>query len=980
MTYALLLLAAAPSADEPVPVEFNRDVRPILSQNCFPCHGPDDDARQAELRLDQARVLEDERGILVPGSPRSSELIRRITAQDAGERMPPADSKRRLTPEQIDVLRRWVEQGAQYQEHWSFRPIRRPAPPDVGHTDWPINPIDRFVLAALEARGLEPSPQADGRTLVRRLSLDLSGTPPTREDVQTFLADSRTDAYERLVDRLLASRAYAERMTLAWMDAARYGDTSVYHADGPRDMWLWRDWVIEAYDSNLPFDRFTIDQLAGDLVPGATRGQLVASGFHRNNGTSDEGGAIDEELRVNYMVDRVKTTANVWLGLSMECAQCHEHKFDPIEQEDYYRFFAFFDQSREKGFQTRQGNEPPILRVPSPEQERQDTLLTSQIDAAQRELDGAEPPQAGILQWIEEQRAELLASVEPELGTWHVLGPFEAASGKEAFQTEYGPEHGPEHGIDLQAAVRGRAWEAKPDWTDGKVRSLGLPDNSAIYLARTIHAERALRRGVSLGSDDTIQVWLNGDLILAKEVYRGTAPDQEKLELDLRRGENQLLLKVCNGGGASGYYFDLLGLPLPDEVLAALRLQDCDRGVEHSRVLRDHYVRAVWPQGVERAAKLGGLRKERADLRQASPTVMVMEDLPGGRMTYVLERGQYDAPRKDRSVEPGVPEFLLPMPGYAPPNRLGLALWLTHPDHPLTARVAVNRYWAMIFGTGIVRTVMDLGSQGERPSHSRLLDWLASDFIASSWNVKHAVKQIVMSATYRQSSRMQAELRTADPQNRLLGRAPRYRLQGEFLRDQALAVSGLLVDQVGGPGVRPYQPAGLWNEVSLDKNVRFVQDHGDALYRKSMYIYWKRSAPMPVMTTFDAPTREKCVVQRQRTNTPLQALVLLNDVQFVEAARHLAERMMRGGDDFPSRLDVGFELCTARPADEQRRRIMRAVYERQLAVYGADPTSAGELLNVGESAGDASLDGAERAAWTVVASMLLNLDETLNRE
>ncbi|MEE8467814.1 MAG: PSD1 and planctomycete cytochrome C domain-containing protein [Planctomycetota bacterium] len=976
MTVALALLTfLAPQGPSPS-VDFNRDVRPILSQHCFQCHGPSALDREADMRLDRSAVLQDERRILVPSSPEESELYRRITNADEDERMPPASSKTPPTPEQIAVLRAWIEQGATYQSHWSFQPIRDPALATVQNTAWPINPIDTFVLARLEEKDLEVSPRADRRTLIRRVTFDLTGMPPTPRAVQEFVDDPRPDAYERIVDRLLGSKPYAERMTLAWMDVARYGDSSVFHADGPRDMWPWRDWAIEAYYTNKPFDRFTVEQLAGDLIPNATREQRIASGFLRNNGTSDEGGAIDEEFRVRYMVDRVKTTGNAWLGLSTECAQCHSHKFDPITQEDYYRFFAFFNQSREKGMQSRNGNEPPLERVPSPAQEREDRRLTHAITVAQGTLREAQPPEGQLLRWAEEQRAELVAPEQPQLGSWYLLGPFEAASQKEAFQTGFGPEQG----VDLQAAIDEHSWAERTDFEDGKTHSLGSASNSAFYLYRTIHVAQATQRSVSLGSDDSLQLYLNDELVLARDVGRGVAPDQDRADLALQAGTNHLLLKICNGGGPSGFYFKLLGLPFSDVVAAALLLEDCDRGILERGAIREHYVRNVWAPGTEMVATLSRLTAEQTALGKAIPTVMVMQDLPEGRQTYVLDRGQYDAPRKDQPVSPGVFEFLLSMPEAAPANRLGLARWLVDSQHPLTARVTVNRYWAMLFGTGIVETVMDFGSQGAWPSHPDLLDWLASDFIAGGWNVQATLKQMVMSATYRQSSKQRPELRELDPENRLLARAPRYRLQGEHLRDQALSVSGLLVDLVGGPSVKPYQPEGLWNEVSLDGNLRFVQDHGDKLYRKSMYIYWKRSAPMPAMTTFDAPTREKCTIQRQRTNTPLQALVTLNDDQFVEAARHLAERMLKGGETFAARLDVGFVLCTARPADDLRRSVMSEIFEEQLAVFTEDPARAEELLSVGESERDTELDQAQHAAWTVLASMLLNLDETLTRE
>ena len=980
---ALLFLAALPGSDghDDGRLDFSRDVRPILSRNCFPCHGPDSAARQADLRLDRREVLDDPRGIVVPGELEASALVARLRSTDPDFVMPPPDARNRPGADEVEALLRWVREGAPYEDHWSFLPLATASP--SGTTGWARNEVDRFVEEALRERGLTPSPEADRRTLIRRVTLDLTGMPATPGEVASFLADASGDAYERVVDRLLASKAYAERMTLAWMDAARYGDTSVFHADGPRDMWPWRDWVIDAYDRNMPFDRFTLEQLAGDLLPDATREQRIATGFLRNNGTSDEGGAIDEELRVGYMVDRVKTTGNVFLGLSMECAQCHEHKYDPISQEDYYRFYAYFNQSVEPGFQTREGNQAPVVAVPRPEQLAEEARLTAELADLERELDAEAAvarSSAEFASWTRAQRGELLALEDPTLGKWSSIGPFRATSSKLAYDTRWGPEEVARGAIDTSAAVGELSWTARPEWVDGRVHAFPPADNAATYLFRTLEVRDAARRVVSLGSDDTLRVWLNGDEVLAAEVYRGAAPDQDLLALDLAPGVNHLLLQVVNGGGPSGFYFRLLGLALPDEVLGALAVEADARSEEQTGALAAHYARAIAPAGTEKLARVQALQTALDELDAAIPTVMGMEDRPEGRPTYVLRRGQYDAPDETRPVQPGVLEFLLPPRAEAPANRLGLAEWLVDPDHPLTSRVAVNRTWAMLFGTGLVETVMDFGSQGSWPSHPELLDWLARDFVASGWDVKRLLRQVVTSATYRQSSRSRADVAAVDPANRLLARAPRFRLQGEFLRDQALSVAGLLVDRAGGPGVRPYQPAGLWNEVSLDKNVRFTQGTGEELYRKSMYIYWKRSAPMPAMTTLDAPSRETCVVQRQRTNTPLQALVTLNDVQFVEASRHLAQRMLAAGDDFETRLDRGFELCTARPADALRREVCEEVLARELERFRSDPARASELLAVGDSPTAGEHDPAEHAAWTVLASMLLNLDETLNRD
>ncbi|HIF40454.1 MAG TPA: DUF1553 domain-containing protein [Planctomycetes bacterium] len=970
---ALALILLTWSAEDPITIEFGRDVQPILARHCFPCHGPDQGTRKAKLRLDLPSIVGEEKGILVPGQPERSELISRITHASADELMPPAEESA-LTSEEIEILSRWVKEGAEYQRHWAFEEIGAGALPPSGA--WVRNEIDRFVSAGFAVGNLEPSPEADRATLIRRLSFDLCGMPPTPDEVTSFVGDKSPGAYETLVDRLLATDAYAERMTLAWMDAARYGDTSVHHADGPRDMWPWRDWVLRAYGENMPFDQFTVEQLAGDLLPEPTTAQLVASGFHRNSPTSDEGGAIDEELRVKYMVDRVKTTSNVWLGLSMECSQCHDHKYDPITQKDYYRFFAFFNQSKEKGFQTRVGNADPLIDIPTEKQSADLAALDDSVQAVEAFFKAAAPPAGALAEWHSVERKRLLERDTPVLGAWYSAGPFQKGTKAEAYSADHGPE---KIEIDVTAKVGGLAWKERPD-KDGAVHTLGDKPNAAVYLTRTIDCERAQSASVSLGSDDSIRIWLNGKMVFEKDAGRAAAADQDQANLELPAGESRLLLKIVNGEGPTGYYFKMSGDNLPEPVLAALKSGSEELTDEAHSVLYDHFIRAGWPEGIEQAAIREAALARKEEVNKSVGTVMVMEDVPQGRMTYVLDRGQYDAPRKDQPVEPGVLEDILPLPEGAPQNRLGLARWLVHPDHPITARVTVNRYWAMLFGRGLVSTVMDFGTQGARPSHPALLDWLARDFIDSGWDVGRALKQIVMSATYRQDSRADEVRRALDPENVLLARAPRFRLHGEFLRDQALAVSGTLVDKMGGPGVKVYQPEGLWNAVSLDRNKRFTQDHGEKLYRKSMYIYWKRSAPQPAMATFDTPIRDTCVVQRQCTNTPMQALVTLNDVQFVEAARHMAQRLILSKTSFNSRLDMAFMLCTAHPATPLAREVMLEIFNTQLPVFQADKDAALALLGMGESGRDETLDPAEHATWTVLASMILNLDETLTRE
>jgi mono/diheme cytochrome c family protein len=778
-------------------VDFDRQIRPILSENCFACHGPDDHARKAKLRLDTregafARL----RGggfALVPGKPAESELIQRISSENAEERMPPAKSGKKLTSAQIELVRQWVEQGARWSEHWAFIPPRRPNLPQLNNADWTQNGIDYFVLAKLRANGLKPSPEADRTTLIRRLTLDLTGLPPTPAEVDAFVADESPRAYEKLVDRVLASPHFGERLALDWLDAARFADTHGYHIDAGRDMSKWREWIINAFNQNKPFDQFTIEQLAGDLLPNATLEQKIASGFNRNHMINFEGGAIPEEYHTAYLVDRVNTTGTVWLGLTIGCAQCHDHKYDPMTQREYYQLFAFFHNVPENGLDGSKGNAAPLLKLPSPGQQ----------------------------QMLEHLRAAI-KDLEPR------LKPF------------------------------------KPDDPEAKT-------------------------------------------------------------------------------------------------------------------LR------------ERLAKL---KQELAELDKQIPTTMVMQEMPKPRDTFILVRGQYD--KKGEKVTSGVPSFLPPLPTDAPPNRLGLARWLVDLGNPLTARVIVNRYWQLFFGTGLVKTAEDFGSQGDMPSHPELLDWLAVEFMAPStapagsgvktpWDIKAFLKLLVTSATYRQSSAVSPELREKDPENRLLARGPRHRLQAEFIRDQALAVSGLLNREIGGRSVSPYQPSGLWEELMSREDGKnwtaqtYVQDHGKNLYRRTMYTFWKRTCPPPTLATFDAPDRETCTVRRARTNTPLQALVLMNDPTYVEASRKLAERMMTEAKTAEQRIAFAFRLATARKPSEREIAVLRRVFETQFADYREDAKRALKLLAVGESKRNEKLDTAELAAWTIVASAILNLDETVTK-
>ncbi|CAN5306521.1 DUF1553 domain-containing protein [soil metagenome] len=1030
-------------------VDFNRDIRPILSDNCFFCHGPDADHRKADLRLDTREgIFEDHDGVRAvdPDAPEKSELLFRITEADEDERMPPLDSHKELTRAQVEMLERWVLAGAPYAEHWAFVPPALPNPPQPeAAAGWVRNPIDHFVLARLEAEGLQPAEEAPRETLIRRASLDLTGLPPTPEAVAAFVADGSPDSFEQLADRLLASPAFGERMALAWLDVARYGDSSVMHADGPRHMWPWRDWVIQAYNANMPFDQFTVEQLAGDLLPDATVQQKIASGFNRNHATSDEGGAFPEELRVGYVVDRVKTTANTWLALSMECAQCHDHKYDPISNREYYEFFAYFNNTADPGMQSRSGNQDPVVHFfTDPAKEDAHQEATSQLEATTQAIGAHREAAAPALEaWLELAAAQKDGALPEPDGLAHHF-PIEAdeAGAPTVIDGVTGQVAEAAAGAltaadrDGGTGLRFDPGSASAEFGGDPARLAGDSPFTFAAWVRTPNgqaASGAIFARMDVGSDHRgYDLWTQGGQVgthiiskwpddavkvVSKErlkedawqhvavTYDGSAkaagvaiyidgqPVETQVENDSLTGPIDTATALRIGSRSSGGVFngsvddiriytrDLAAAEIDrigaNSVGQLLAIPAADRSDEQRNTLTEHYFRTHDPTFAELESQRADLAQSVADLEAARSSSMVMSDLKDVRPTYILDRGAYDAPKEDETLAPGTPAVLPPLPDGAPADRLGLARWLVQPDHPLTSRVAVNRYWAMLFGSGLVKTVADFGAQGDMPSHPQLLDWLATDFVAHGWDIKRTLRQIVTSATYRQSSRHALAPDLPDPQNTLLARGPRFRLQGEIIRDQALALSGLLTPTIGGPSVRPYQPPGIWNEVSLDGGLRYEQDHGDALYRRSMYTYWKRSAPNPAMMAFDAPTRETCTVQRDRTNTPLQALVTLNDTQFVEAARALAERVLHQPE--ADRLRFAFRLVTARDPDAGEIDLLGRALADQLAHYTGDPDKATKLLSVGESPRDQSLDAVEHAAWTNVASILLNLDETLTK-
>jgi hypothetical protein len=1036
LTLGLVALLPCPAilraaALEPLPtkIQFNRDVRPILSENCFACHGPDKNKRKADLRLDMdsGGALVDHKGHfpIVAGNLAKSELYRRITSQKADDLMPPPDSDKKLSARQIEILRRWIEQGAAWQPLWSFIPPQRPELPQVNDANWCRNPIDRFILARLEAEHLAPSSEADKPTLVRRLYLDLLGLPPTPQQVGEFVSDKSPNAYERLVDRLLANPHYGERMALDWLDAARYADTHGYHIDAGRDMTAWREWVIDAFNRDLPYDQFTIQQLAGDLLPHATIDQKIASGFARNNMINFEGGAIPEEYQAAYIIDRANTMGTVWLGLTVGCCQCHDHKFDPISQKEYYQFYAFFNHVPENGLDGRKGNAVPFIKTPTIQQKQKlDEVATAiheneakllapspEIDAAQAEWEKEIPSQAQDVKWTvlkpssmksaggatlaeQDDQSIIVSGANPKSDSYTIVAPTDL-SGVTAIRLEALPKD------DLSGKGPGRSDNGNIVLTGVRLKIAPADDISKPTTVK-------FRAATADFSQDNFPV---SDAIAPKR-KAGWAiyPEVGKPHAALFQVERQIAsdsgmvltitldFRSQFAGHQLGHFRlsatdarNPLGAnPIPPDVKKIIATAPDSRSDVQQGALRKFYRENISTAQNDIKDRLAALRKEQDEAEASERTTMVMEEMEKPRDTFILLRGQYD--QHGEKVSPNVPKSLPPLPEGAPHNRLGLAEWLVSPSHPLTARVAVNRYWQTFFGTGIVKTAGDFGSQGEEPSHPALLDWLACEFMNPSdgktpkWDTKAVVRLIVSSATYRQSSVVTPELLVRDPENRLIARGSRFRLPAEFVRDQALSISGLLNPQIGGRSVSPYQPPGLWEELMARSDGAnwtaqvYVQDHGSDLYRRTMYTFWKRTSPPPALSTFDAPDRETCVVHRAITNTPLQALVLMNDPTYVEASRKLAERMMNEAGPGPDeRIAFAFRNATARAPSAEELAALKKVYDAQREVYRADPSAADKLLKVGESPRDGKLDAPDLAAWTTVASVILNLDETITR-
>jgi len=976
--FALSALAA--------PVDYGRDIRPILSDRCFQCHGPSENPK-AGLRLD----TEDGARRVLSGGVGAAKILTRIAPDNPARRMPPPYSDRKpLTEKEVATVRAWIEQGAKWQSHWSFTPPVRPVAPAVKQQAWVRNPIDSFVLARLEKEGLNPSKEADRARLLRRVSFDLTGLPPTVAELDGFLADKAPNAYEKQVDRLLASPRFGERMAVDWLDAARYADTHGYQVDPEKEMWPWRDWVVNAFNRNMPYNQFTVEQLAGDLLPNATVEQKIATGFQRNHRINSETGSIAEEFHAENLVDRVSTFGTVWLGLTVGCARCHDHKYDPIPTKNFYSLFAFFNSVEEAGnggARDARGNFKPFLRLPAPELEAQVAAKEKEVAAAKEKLAAiekdlaAKPLAWAAPQWQVLQPSDLKADggvVLKALPDGSILAggampptaiyEFTAETQMKnitAFRLELIPD------ASLPGSGSGRGVDGKGVVTLFDVREgekkLALTRITADFKSEESELDLVVRPAEQLRRGWGLQPEMNKPHYAVIETARMTEGGKFRFRIGSEyEGAPVGRFRVSV---TDSEYPEVL----PEKIAALLKTSTEDAEVRKYFTPHPHDRRVA----NELVQKLDG---ERRAIENKIPSTMVMSEMEKPRETFVLARGAYDKPSD--KVVPAVPAFLPPLPEGAALNRLTLAKWVVDPANPLPARVAVNRYWQMYFGTGLVKTAEDFGSQGEAPSHPELLDWLATEFVGNGWDVKAIQKLIVTSATYRQQSSATAALRERDPENRLLARGARARLAAEMIRDQALSVSGLLNSKMGGVPVKTYQPEGLWEQLSAFPGRKlYERSKGDDLWRRSLYSYWKRTVPPPSMMVFDAPTREFCVVRRAASSTPLQALALLNDEMYIETSRKLAERMMLEGGKTPSqRLGWAFRLATSRTASPAELKILEQGLNTRLAQYRADKAAAAKLLTAGEAPRNKALDEVELAAYTTVASVVLNLDEVITRQ
>lgn len=1028
--------ASPPESDTSVAVDFQRDVMPLLSGRCFTCHGPDEETREGGLRLDlpESATTESDSGeiAIVPGDIEASEMLRRISSSDLAERMPPAHSGKTLSATEIEILTRWVDQGAKYEKHWAYVPVTRPELPQVSNKAWVNNPIDQFVLARLESQGLAPSAEASRAKIARRIYFDLIGLPPSIDQLHAFVHDASPGAVEQLAEELFASPHYGERMAIDWLDGARYADSNGYQNDFAREMWPWRDWVIAAFNRNMPYNQFTIEQLAGDLLPNPTEQQIIATGFNRNNRTVTEAGSIAEEWLVENVVDRVETTSNVFLGLTMGCCRCHDHKYDPISQKEFFEFYAFFNNIAEQGVYTEvRGNVAPKVTVASPEQRKRleefDTKiasLRSAIEAQQQQ------PAASHARWLESHALQAVSTsvipsvylpLDEDLWAFDPQGETVATPSREVANWTSGIA-GKAVELSQQGIEYGQVFTPQTD----------SPYSMAVWV-------RPSSDGTLVSKMDSSNSYRGVDLLLLEGLkpcvhlvnrWQGSAIKVLAKQAIPKERWSHVVLTYDGSAKASGVHIFVNGVPQELDVVednlsgtvetdAPLRVGQRSEGLFYNGALTDlrlfdvqldsEAVRQVLHQRLratiekpleslseetqeelksycdnlvieEKRIQLRAVESEKREFEKSIPTVMVMQERKERRPTFILKRGEYHSPDKTQPVEPNVPDFLPPLPA-GQRDRLALAKWIVDADNPLTARVVVNRLWARFFGRGIVKTTENFGLQADLPSHPQLLDWLATELVSSGWDLQHIQSLIVTSATYAQSSAASAEHRARDPNNVLLARGPRKRLRAELIRDHALAISGLLVDDIGGRSVMPYQPEGLWEELAGGAHEDYVQDKGDKLYRRSLYVYRKRTVPHPLLSTFDAPSFEICQVKRETTNTPLQSLALLNDTTYVEAARKLAERMLtEGGEAADERLAFAFQLATGRVPKQAELRLLQGALQAYRDTYQADSKAAKQFLSHGDSAVSDSLAAEELAAYAAVGSVILNLDESVTKD
>lgn len=1027
-------------------LQYNRDIRPLLTEYCFACHGPDSAARKADLRLD---LREDaiKSGSITPGDLKKSEVLARIISTKADEIMPPPKSHKVMKPAEKELIKQWIAEGAEYQPHWSFITPTRPALPPVSNESWVKNPIDRFILAGLDKAKLKPAQQADRRTLIRRVTLDLTGIPPTAEQADAAANDPSPNWYEKYVDQLLSSSGWGEHRARYWLDAARYADTHGIHFDNYREIWAYREWVINAFNANKKFDEFTIEQLAGDLLPNATLDQQVASGFNRCNITTSEGGAISEEYLVLYTRDRTETTSTVWMGLTAGCAVCHDHKFDPISQKDFYAMSAFFNNTTQAAMDGNVHNTPPIVPIPKAEDREKFQKIAGEIAAMKKQADERKKvARVEFEKWLANVKPEELAGKIPTAGlVFHapldeekgndfnlkVNGQPKKVTLKDGFSREAGkispkafaikpgasielPEVG---NFTTKQAFSVGAWVKFPSraqtgaiasrmaagpgfagwdlWYEGGKIGMHVinnwPADAAKVTTKAIlnpanewHHVFASYDG--LGKAAGIKIYVDG-VLQQTDTQSDTLKSSSASPAPFKIGQRSVDSRLTNFLAQDVRIYDRqLNGPEVENLAKSTRISNIVAMPASKRTAKDvdelfaWWLLALDAKYLEVTTQLAKLQQEEVAIRSRGTIAHVMNEKPEPAMAFVLNRGDYDK-RKDK-VMPDVPKVLPPYLSKEPRNRLGFAKWLLTPEHPLTARVTVNRFWQELFGTGIVRSSGDFGITGEQPSHPELLDWLAIEFREGGWDVKKFFKMLVMSSTYQQAAVVTPEKRERDPANRLLSRGARFRMDAEMIRDSALAISGLLVNKIGGPSVKPYQPEGVWEAVAMiGSNTRdYKRDSGENLYRRSMYTFWKRAAPPASMDILNAPNRETCTVRRERTNTPLQALVTLNDPQFVEAARVLAQTTLtKGGATTEAKLDYLAKRILARPFTAKELPIVQASLNDLMAEFKTKPEEAKKLQTVGESKTDPTLDPRMLAAWTMLTNQLMNLDEVLNK-